>query len=437
AASGSAGTARLSEPPEHSEPSEPSVASGSAGTTGLSDPSEPSAASRSAGTTGLSEPSEPSEPSESSKPSAPSELSEPSGFQTEDDLPEDDGQAAHIELRPEYLFPGGPALPPGFTRPDPFKTSVLERWTGEWGWGPERLARLLAYDSWSERERLMQGNAMLLLLFRVYMQISNQLMTLFPDQVNAQDEELTPFMARIMGRQRGLEATVDLLPSQFHRDGLSKNLAIHRNEAKGCWSVYATASPDPSGMTEARREGDLVYEAERAVKAAAWLVRNGLCGEGFQVSLDPGTESVDPASFLDLLDAMAGIFPPVTFRTLDPDRIWLVGAQGPVLLAFNFESPSEASKTVTMDAVFRTGWGEIRHEWLDVGEMSSEADKCMALASLLSGTCGVADASNLVQWGSGPAGALRRAFSNVKAALAASLARAQAMSGTPRSLIDL
>jgi hypothetical protein len=359
------------------------------------------------------------------------------GRDSEDDPAEDDGPAAKIELRPEFLFPGGPALPPGFARPDPFKTAVLERWSSDWGWRPERLARLLAYDSWSERERLLQGNAILLLLFRVYMQISNSLMTLFPDQVNAQDEELTPFAARIMGRQRGLEATVDLLPSQFHRDGLSKNLAIHRNAPEGSWAVYATASPEASGGQGPRREGDLVYEAERAVKAAAWLVRNGLCGEGFRVTLDPEKGSVDPASFMELLDALGEIFPPVTFRTLDPDRIWLVGAQGPVLLAFNFECPSEASRIVTMDAVFRTGWGEIRHEWLDVGEMPSEADKCLALASLLSGTCGVADAANLVLWGTGPAGALRRAFSNVKAALAASLARAQAMTGAPRSLIDL
>ncbi|MDR1041084.1 MAG: class I adenylate cyclase [Deltaproteobacteria bacterium] len=320
-------------------------------------------------------------------------------------------------------------------RPDPFKEAVLERWMREWGWGPERLSRLLDYDSWSERERLILGNAMLLLLFGVYMQISNRLMTLFPDQVDAQDEELTPFAARIMGRQRGLESTVDLLPSQFHRDGLSRNLAIHRDPQGNAWSVYAVASETPDAGPVSRREGDLVYRTERAVRAAAWLVRNRLFGDDFHVCLDPGT--VDPAAFLDLLETLERAFPPVSFRALDPERIWLVGAQGPVILSFNFETPTETARILSMDAVFRTGWGEIRHEWLEVGDLPSEADKCLTLASLLSNACGVADPENLVFWGPGPFARLRRAFSNVKAALAASLARAQTPNGTARSLLDL
>jgi hypothetical protein len=283
----------------------------------------------------------------------------------------------------------------------------------------------------------MLGNDLLILLFNVYMRVSNRLMTLFPDQVDAQDEELTPFAARIMGRQRGLEATVDLLPSQFHRDGLSRQLALHRGRSGDPWSLYAAANGGALPGPEGRSDGDLVYQAERAVKVAAWLVRNGLAGEGFHLCFDPGEGQADPAAFLDLLDSMSEAFPPVSFRALDPDSIWLVGAQGPALLAFNFEIPAEVSRIITVDAVFRTGWGELRHEWLDVGRKPSEADKCLALASLLTVTCGVADPSTLVYWGPAPQAPLRRAFSNVKAALAASLARAQAPKGAARSLIDL
>ncbi|MDR3155298.1 MAG: class I adenylate cyclase [Deltaproteobacteria bacterium] len=324
--------------------------------------------------------------------------------------------------------------PPGSGAPGAYKARVLARWMAQWGWDAERLSRLLAYDSWSERDRLMQGNALLILLFSVYMRISNRLMALFPDQVNAQDEELTPFTARIMGRQRGLEATVDLLPSQFYRDGLSRNLAVRHDPEAGIWSVYAygteAAGPDWN-------ERDKVYEAERAVKAAAWLVRNSLAGEGFRICLDSEAGSVGPEAFQDLLDAMSEAFPPVSFKALDPERIWLVGAQGAVLLAFNFEIPSEAASIVTLDAVFRTGWGELRHEWMDVGFMGSEADKCLALASMLTEHCGVTDAAILVPCGNNLSGPLRRAFSNVRGALAASLARAQAPKGATRSLIDL
>jgi hypothetical protein len=358
-----------------------------------------------------------------------------------DPLLRDGPSGADIPLWPDASGPWpGPlqGLLPGAAAPDPSKAPVLERWMEEWGWGPERLARLLSYDSWSERERLMQGNDLLILLFSVYVRISSRLMELFPDQVDAQDEELTPFAARIMGRQRGLESTVDLLPSQFHRDGLSRDLALHRDPDLGLWSVYAIEGGGPPPEADSlRSEGDLVFQAPRAVRAAAWLVRNGLSEEGFRVTVDPGTDSIDPEHFHGLLERISETFPPVSFRELDPESIWLVGAQGPVFLTFNFETPEESSRLVTMDAVFRTGWGELRHEWLDVGEYPSEADKCLTLASLLSTSCGVANPANLVDGTARPSRQLKRAFSNVKAALASSIARTQDLSGAVRSLIDL
>ncbi|MDR0622669.1 MAG: class I adenylate cyclase, partial [Deltaproteobacteria bacterium] len=111
----------------------------------------------------------------------------------------------------------------------PSKLRVLTKWIDDWNWPPDRLGHLAAYDQWTERERLSLGNDILMMLLGVYMRISSHLITRFPGQVNAQDEQLAPFAARSLGRQRGLEATVELLPSDLHRNSISKRVVFQQD----------------------------------------------------------------------------------------------------------------------------------------------------------------------------------------------------------------
>jgi adenylate cyclase class 1 len=329
---------------------------------------------------------------------------------------------------------------------DPAKKRVIDRWISEWNWPREKLDRLLDYDNWSDRERLDQGNALLVLLFSVYIAISNRLITLFPDQVNAQDAELAPFAARILGRQKGLEATVDLLPSQFHRASLSKGLALDYDRQSQLWSVYNYAWEPPADLPSAtlpqeawKTEKNRVYEAKRAVKAAAWLARNQLLGHGFNVSVPENSDSLVTDDYFNcFLYVLNSALPPLSFSELNPDTLWQAAAQGTVLLAFNFEIPRETSKILTLDAVFRTGWGEMRHVWTDASDLRVEADKYLLLSSFLLESCGVFDPQKLRLGDPNPSNHLRRAFLNLKSAFAASLYKSpNANRGESRALIDL
>ncbi|MDR2442444.1 MAG: class I adenylate cyclase [Deltaproteobacteria bacterium] len=346
----------------------------------------------------------------------------------------------------------------------PSKLRVLTKWMDEWGWPPDRVGHLAAYDQWTERERLRLGNDILMMLLGIYMRISSHLITRFPGQVNAQDEELAPFAARILGRQRGLEATVELLPSDLHRQSLSRRMIFQQDVLTGQWAVYnlppndasqnnkdsngSNSSQDNKGSqdnkvsSQAQPEfapmeipegSDIVFESERVAKAAAWLIRNQLYGDDLEVYVTDSFELTTPM-LKAYLKALDDLFPAVEFYNLDTDTIWQVGAKGSVLIAFNLEDPTE-TKIRTMDAVFRTGWGEMRHQWKDLAGFMAEADKYLELGTMLFEVCGLLSVESLVLH---PAQAetFNRAFVNLKAALMAHL-RPRHQSKLSKSLIDL
>ncbi|MDR1656223.1 MAG: class I adenylate cyclase [Deltaproteobacteria bacterium] len=319
----------------------------------------------------------------------------------------------------------------------PSKLSVLTKWLKEWGWTPDRLAHMASYDQWTERERLRLGNDILMMLLGVYMRISSDLITRFPGQVNAQDEELAPFAARILGRQRGLEATVELLPSDLHRLSLSRRMVFQQDVLTGQWAIYnlppSVSLPDEP-LTDLHEDSDVIFESERVAKAAAWLVRNELYGDDLQVCVSDSFELTTPM-LKAYLKALNDNFPPVEFYNLDTDTIWQVGAKGSVLIAFNLEDPTE-TKIRTMDVIFRTGWGEMRHQWRDLAGFMAEADKYLELGTMLFEACGTLTIESLVLH---PAQmeTFNRAFVNLKSALMAHLRPRHQTKHSNKSLIDL
>jgi adenylate cyclase len=320
----------------------------------------------------------------------------------------------------------------------PSKLRVLTKWMDEWGWPPDRVGHLAAYDQWTERERLRLGNDILMMLLGIYMRISSHLITRFPGQVNAQDEELAPFAARILGRQRGLEATVELLPSDLHRRSLSKRMIFQQDVLTGQWAIYNSPTNDDQNAplkepTEIPEGSDIVFESERVAKAAAWLIRNQLYSSDLEVYVTDSFE-LTTAMLKAYLAALDGLFPAVEFYNLDTDTIWQVGAKGSVLIAFNHEDPTE-TKIRTMDAVFRTGWGEMRHQWKDLAGFMAEADKYLELGTMLFEVCGLLSVESLVLHPA-QAESFNRAFVNLKAALMAHL-RPRHQSKLSKSLIDL
>jgi adenylate cyclase class 1 len=315
------------------------------------------------------------------------------------------------------------------------KTRALNRWREEWAWPPGKLERLRDYDNWTNAEKSAEAQELIKLLFSCYMIIANHLMTNFPGQVDAQNEVLAPMAARMLGRLGGAEVTVELLPSHILRENLSKRF-LFRRETSG-WTVYAWPE-------ELEDEGDIVpsdaiYQTARAAKAAAWLVSNQLYGPETKVRLSAlDTDFLSLERLNEYLEKLAELFPPIKFHTLNPQTIWQAQAQGPVLLTFNFEEPVEGRIIRSLDVIYRTGWGETRHQHKDVSSLTVEADKLFLLSELLHESCGISSSEPLV-FLPGPQPLMSRVFTNLMGAINVrfrSKSQSQGQSFT-KSLIDL
>ncbi|MDR1084380.1 MAG: class I adenylate cyclase [Deltaproteobacteria bacterium] len=312
------------------------------------------------------------------------------------------------------------------------KSRVLAKWIREWHWPEEKLIHLYNYDRWSNREQLNQGQELLKLLFSCYMIIANTLMTHFPGQVDAQNEVLAPMAARMLGRLGGTEATVELLPSHIIRQNLSSEMYFRKDHE--IWSVFHRPQDGRKGG-DFLLDKNIIYQTSRAAKACAWLVSNQLYGPSQKVPLLESPEArVTETQLTEYLAGLAELFPPIKFHTLNPQTIWQTHAQGPVSVTFNFEEPETERLIRTMDVIYRTGWGEMRHQFRDVSALKTEADKIFELSQLLSEACGVMSADSLV-FLPGDQPQMSRAFTNLLAAL--NILLRGAGQSVSKSLIDL
>jgi hypothetical protein len=179
--------------------------------------------------------------------------------------------------------------------------------------------------------------------------------------------------------------------------------------------------------------GDVIFQTDRVAKAAAWLIRNQLYSPDLELTV---TDSFGVTTEMvhQYLEALNDCFPPLGFNTLDTDTIFQVGAKGLVLIAFNLEDPGEV-KLRTADVVFRTGWGEMRHQWRELGHLMVEADKYLDLGNTLVEACGVTSVESLVLHPV-QAETFNRAFITLKSSLIAQLRPKHQFRAT-KSLIDL
>jgi adenylate cyclase len=315
--------------------------------------------------------------------------------------------------------------------PENPKCRILLKWLKAWNWPPDKLTKLQDYEDWPNREKSAQAQELIKLLFSCYMIIANNLMTHFPGQVDAQNEVLAPMAARLLGRLGGAEVTVELLPSHILRESLSGRVLFRREN--GGWGVYEL--PEGAAGAEGPGDGNLLYWASRVAKAAAWLVSNQLYSPNFVAEVaEPDQERLPTASLAAYLAKLAELFPPIKFHTLNPQTIWLPQAQGPVLLTFNFEEPSAGRAILSLDVIYRTGWGETRHQHKDVSDLTVEADKLFILSQLLYESCGISS-SEPMAFLPGLQPSLARAFVNLMGAINARF-RDKGQSHA-KSLIDL
>ena len=280
-------------------------------------------------------------------------------------------------------MPGRPAAPLPLGSP---KRRILEKWLSLWGWPPERLDHFAAYGLWTEWERLELNHEVLHTLVSLYIRIANHLTSQYPKEVDPQSKELTPFAARLLTRQAGLEATLESLPAKRHQRDLEGRLILRPEPENDRWTIHALTPED-----EAPGTGNIIYACRRAARAAAWLIHNQFSREqADRLDLRPSPDglAVELSDLPGLIKALASFFPP-----FDPGReeaIWAARSQGLCLLILNFEEPWAGDDDLAaVDLISRTGWGEMRHEHLGLDREDKKADRYFKTARHILKSVGV------------------------------------------------
>ena len=327
----------------------------------------------------------------------------------------------------------GAATRPPAAPPPPLKRLILEKWLDRWGWPLDRLEHFAAYGRWAERERLELNHEFLQTLVRLYIRIANRLTSAYAKEIDPQSKELAPFAARLLTRQAGLEATLESLPAKRRHRALEGRLFLRPAPETGLWTLHALTAED-----EAPGADNIIYTCRRAARAAAWLVHNQFSrAQTDRLALLPAPDgrAVELGDLPGLLDELAAFFPPLDFSR--EEDVWAARPQGLCLLILNFEE-AETDDLAAVDLISRTGWGEMRHEYLGLAREDKRADRYLKTARLILKSGGTRP-ENLVFHSRADSHEARQAAVNIRGALTALIKRqADSADLDPRSRrIDL
>ena len=307
--------------------------------------------------------------------------------------------------------------------PDSAKRKILEAWTRRWGWDRRHIDHLVNYNQWSDRAQLQLGADLLSLLTRVYIRIARHLIQNYPGQVNPQDDELTPLAARLLTRTGGLSSTVEHLPSAFHQSNLARTLILQHDPKSCTWNIHAADGAKTS-------DDNLVFTHNRAVRIAAWLVNNRVYGPGSRLYIrrPPGDPvRLAPEDMEELLQLTCEAFPEFNLRHENLETIWSSGGHGKILVALNFELPPEETDLTTADFVLRTGWGEMRHFFVNVGKEVSLADKYFKIVQAILKESGDHPSPENLVFQVPDTPEMRKAAGNIKVGLTAAAKKTRAV----------
>jgi hypothetical protein len=173
---------------------------------------------------------------------------------------------------------------------------------------------------------------------------------------------------------------------------------------------------------------------------AASLVHNQFSqGPLENIELRPAADgrTVDLFDLPGLLDEIAAFFPPLDLA--HEGTVWAVRPPGLVFLILNFEELEVKDDDIAaVDLISRTGWGEMRHEHLGLGQLNSLADRYLKIAqAILKG--GAVRPENLVFHSRALSHQARQVVVNIRGALTALIKQhAASAASAPRSRhIDL
>ena len=238
-----------------------------------------------------------------------------------------------------------------------YKVEVFRALMEEWNWSLDLVEDLNQVENWSYGRQLQFSTEINRFFFSTYRRLSE---SFFQTEKQAIDDRDLTFLGRklfaLFARRKNKLKVTPFLTRK--RVILGRCIFQYEQDRSGRkrWVLY-DASWYPSEKDEKKRR---IFSSDGIVRAAAWLVNNGLYDfHRTIVEMLPNASGVTITDLEHLLKHLEAFFQPAFYDfssgTILEDDL----AKDRILAAIDMEEVSKRKKPVTMDMVYKNTWGEV------------------------------------------------------------------------------
>jgi len=238
-----------------------------------------------------------------------------------------------------------------------YKVEVFKEMMESWGWSLDLVEELNQIRNWSFSRQQKFANEINQFFFSTYRSLSERVRLGEGQAIDQYD--LTILGRRLMAlfarRRDKLRYTPNLNGTRLV---LERCVFEYSTDAQGRkrWTLY-DASWYPA---EEKRRQWRIFAAASVVKAAAWLVNNGLYEyPRTVVEMNPNSSGVILNDLVHLLKHLNTFIQPAFYPSSDPSALERAAVKAKILAVVDMEEVRKFHRPKTLDIVYKNSWGEM------------------------------------------------------------------------------
>jgi len=238
-----------------------------------------------------------------------------------------------------------------------YKSEVFKSLMKRWKWRLDLVEDLNQIENWSYSRLLQFSKEINKFFSTTYRRLSEGLPSSEKQAIDEYDLTVLgrKLFALFSQRKNKLQVTPFLTSKR-----LTLDRCIFQHEPRGHgkhrWVLY-----DSSWYpTERKRKKQRIFSADRVVRAAAWLVNNGLYDfHRTDVEMVPNPTGVTLNDLVHLLKHIQAYFSPAYYDGRGGEAFYQEARTEKIMAIVDMEELEKLSKWLTMDIVYRNSWGEL------------------------------------------------------------------------------
>ncbi len=238
-----------------------------------------------------------------------------------------------------------------------YKYEVFKSLMRQWKWRLDLVEDLNQIENWSYSKLLQFSKEINRFFSTTYRRLSENLRSTEKQEIDEYDLTVLgrKLFALFSQRKNKLQVTPFLTSKRVTLDRCVFQYEP-RGHGKHRWVLY-----DASWYsTERKRKKQRIFSADRVVRAAAWLVNNGLYDfHRTTVEMIPNPTGVTLNDLIHLLKHIQAYFSPAYYYGQNGKAFYETARMEKIMAIVDMEELEKLSKWLTMDIIYRNTWGEL------------------------------------------------------------------------------